>query len=77
MKKQIFEGLSSEEHMIVQLDLLKYENAFLRKTLDDLSKRITKLEETESEYLTKLELQQKHIDQLTAEAIDTENDLKS
>ena len=52
MKKQIFEGLPPEENMIVQLDLLKYENAFLHKTLNDLSERIKELKKTISEVKT-------------------------
>jgi hypothetical protein len=69
MKRQIFEGPPTKDLLIAQLDLLKYENAFLRKSVNSLQDRIEVLKESEARYIEKLELQQEHIDRLTADCL--------
>jgi hypothetical protein len=69
MKAQVFEGPPSEELLIAQLDLLKYENAFLRNSINSLRDQIDKLEESEAEYIEKIKMQQYHIDRLTASCL--------
>jgi hypothetical protein len=69
MKEQIFETLPPQDKLAIQLDMLKYENSFLRKQIELLNNEITKLRNINSGHQTKLELQQEFIDKLTANSI--------
>ena len=40
MKKQIFEKIPAEDLLIVQVDMLKYENSFLKNALNILRKQL-------------------------------------
>ena len=66
MKAQVFEGLPSEKLLIAQLDLLKYENAFLRNSIETLRDQLEELKNSEAECFEKIKMQQIHIDRLTA-----------
>jgi len=66
MKRQIFESIPSEERLIIHSDLLKYENAFLKNEIKNLQEKIAELERKNRDYLDKLQLQQKCIDDLTS-----------
>ena len=69
MKKQIFEKIPAEDLLIVQVDMLKYENSFLKNALNILRKQLYDEKQLNKKHVKLLKEQQRHIDQLNMKSM--------